>query len=189
MTKEKEKYTFETDDPEIQAKIKKARERTGSLTDAITDLIKGKSAENMEKGIEQTIQMHEPIAEEPSETQVSQCPFASLVVKENKNGLDSLAYCDNPQKTNLPRDRLLPSLACQKCWQRQNKGIADMKDVLFVLGHCGNVSPSLSEPELIKTIPCIKDNNIVSYCAKKEHTKDCPLISEQMRKLIVQNFC
>jgi len=144
-----------------------------------------KAKENIEKGIESTTELREPITEEPSETQTPSCPYASPHVKQNKNGLEYLAYCDNPQKTNLPKDRLLPILACQKCWKRQSVETPDIKKALYIWGNCGSAVPCL-DPELIKRdIPCIL-TNACPYTS--QDSKDCPLYSEQMRKLILQKF-
>jgi hypothetical protein len=136
---------------------------------------------NVEKGIEQSIQIREPITE-PSENQIPPCPYASLVVKQTKNGLEYLSYCDNPQKTNLPKDRLLPTLACQKCYQRERIIMPNVREFFLINAYCGDVADA-SDPEQIKAIPCIR-NNGCPY--KSENKKECPLYSEQNRKLIIQ---
>ena len=183
----KEKITFETDDPQICQQLKKGRAEGIPLKDIMMSMLKRKASENMEHGVEQTLQIREPLSQEPSETQTLQCGYASLVVKENKNGLEYLAYCDNPKKTNLPRDREVPILACQKCWERQSIDTPDLKKVLQISNGCCNVVPLISEPEEIKRIPCIKNNGCPF--PEDETAKGCLLQSEEMRKLIVQKFC
>jgi len=146
---------------------------------------------NIEKGIEQRIQIREPIAEpinaeEPSETQIPPCPYASLVVRQNKNGLEYLAYCDNPKKTNLPRDRLLPCIACQKCHKREIAGIQNLKKVLRLDAYCCNNNGTIDEPEDIKRLPCIgKENWDFQWESCHE---GCPLFSKEIRELIIQQF-
>jgi hypothetical protein len=139
---------------------------------------------NVEKGIEQSIQIREPIAEEPSENQIPPCPYASLVVKQTKNGLEYLSYCDNPQKTNLRKDRLLPTLACQKCYQRQIGTIKNFRKAFLINAYCGT-SGSLDDPEHIQLIPCLKDPNFDFHCSE---CKECALFSKEIRELILQNF-
>jgi hypothetical protein len=147
-----------------------------------------KAKENIEKGIEQSIQIREPIAEpinaeEPSETQIP-CLFGTLVVRQTKNGLEYLAYCDNPQKTNLPKDRLLPTLACQKCYQRQIGVIKNFRQAFLISAYCGTTG-DLSDPEHIERIPCLKDPN---WDFRYSDCKECALFSKEIRKLILQNF-
>ena len=145
-----------------------------------------KAKENIEKGIESTTELREPITEEPSETQTPSCPYASPHVKQNKNGLEYLAYCDNPQKTNLPKDRLLPILACQKCWKRQSVETPDIKKTLSVNARCGWMF-SISDPEDMKdlkeTLSCFKDDK-----TPYNECPECPLSSKELRKLVIQKF-
>ena len=153
---------------------------------------------NIEKGIEQSIQIREPIAEEPSETQIPPCPYASLVVRQNKNGLEYLAYCDNPKKTNLPRDRLLPCIACQKCYQRekaqQTQLIAIFKELhkYWEIFHCfayddfQHNQGEVHTPEQFFILPCFKDFDLDEPECGKNY---CPLhLHKEWRKLIADNI-
>ena len=160
---------------------------------------------NIEKGIEQRIQIREPIAEpinaeEPSETQIPPCPYASLVVRQNKNGLEYLAYCDNPKKTNLPRDRLLPCIACQKCWKREHEKEIQIQATLKELHAKGMRVYFCEQPHIsqqhykhISELPCIKNPEF--QCDEKgakmwtEDESLCPLfIHKEWRKLLRENI-
>jgi hypothetical protein len=170
---------------EVLAQLEKLQKEKGFeyLKDAYLYALKhglGIMENNIEKGIEQRIQIREPIAEpinaeEPSETQIPPCPYASLVVRQNKNGLEYLAYCDNPKKTNLPKDRLLPTLACQKCHERTKKETEDLDaetvfkafDLVSQQVECSQMNQTLP----IYRLPCfheyLEDDSIIDFDSKK----------------------
>jgi hypothetical protein len=56
----------------------------------------------------------EVVIRDHTKSEQIQCEYGSLTQK-------GLVYCDNPLKTNLPRNRMLPIEACQKCYQRQKQ--------------------------------------------------------------------
>lgn len=129
------------------------------------------------------IEIREPI--EDSENQIPPCPYASLVIKQTKNGLEYYSYCDNPMKKNLPKNRLIPIQACQKCHKREKKLCYLMFDKMFIPhAHCGGTFGYGIIADL-KNLPCFKDPN---FDFRYSDCEDCPFRSKESRNLIRQYF-
>lgn len=138
------------------------------------------------KAIEATTEIRELIVEKLSEVQIPPCEYASLVMRKTKIGVEYLAYCDNTKKTNLPRDRLLPCIACQKCHNREISGIQNLRGVLGLETRCCNNSGTLEDLEDMKKLPCIGNK---TWDFSHEGCHECGLFSKETRDLVVQQFC
>ena len=73
----------------------------------------------------------EVVIRDHTKSEQIQCEYGSLTQK-------GLVYCDNPLKTNLPRNRMLPIEACQKCYQRQKQQLHEQHSLKekFALYRC-----------------------------------------------------
>ena len=180
-----------------------------SIKDTVQLLIT-KAQNNMEKRIDSTVQMREPLTTQ-TEQEIPSCPYASLTVKTTKNGLEHYAYCDNPHKKNLPQDHLIPTSACQKCWERQQAQKIEFNQVFkqmieeanyFKEYWCEEWEMSVGKklklprqrPNYLNELPCIK--NVEHECQRmkelaqeKSDLCDCPLfIHKEWRKLFAENI-
>lgn len=114
------------------------------------------------------------MAKEPTPTpliegQIPPCEYASIVVKTSKQGLEYLAFCDNPKKTHLPRNRLIPISACQKCYLRMREPLRVInKDMRSFC--CWTTSV-----EELSELPCVKNPDLECEDGKKGE-RPCPLI-------------
>jgi len=135
----------------------------------------------------QKIRIEEPI--EDSENQIPPCPYASLVIKQTKNGLEYYSYCDNPMKKNLPKDRLIPIQACQKCWKREKIICCETFAKFFEpKAYCCTYEGSTLREQL-RSLPCIKDPNWdFKYHECSNEDDPCPFRSEENRNLIRKYF-
>jgi len=70
----------------------------------------------------------EKISIEGLPKQASKCRYASENIVK-KDGID-YSYCDNLNKRNLPKERLIPTEACKNCFERRKQNHSDRKIAL-----------------------------------------------------------
>jgi len=132
------------------------------------------------------------------ENRIPPCEYASLVVKATKHGIEYYSYCDNPKKTNLPRNRLIPCQACQKCYQRQKERKNKFKQIKlhlfdYLVGFVYECVPHEQQPKFIRSfehglsvLPCIKNPEFdcLSEFRGNDVVEDCPLQNKEWRKIV-----
>jgi len=134
----------------------------------------------------------EVVIRDHTKSEQIQCEYGSLTQK-------GLVYCDNPLKTNLPRNRMLPIEACQKCYQRQKQQLHEQHSLKekFTLYICPfhEVLFRLDGDKILKKygwyVELIHDKRYVDFMKKIEDFLcirypdfDCIMIFEREPKMI-----
>lgn len=129
----------------------------------------------------------EPTSPQLIENQIPPCEYASLVVKTVKLGLEYLAYCDNPMKTNLLKNRLLPISACQKCYLRTKEPLETINKEIrwffcniegYKLGNGTEIEGGYELSELY----CIQNPDFDCPCVKSKYYSEQPCILNEHKE-------
>jgi hypothetical protein len=196
---------------------KKSLDRHGETDTKISCWIDAESAENVKqvmekhkcnkttaiqiilKGNKQGKQTEEATGSHEEST--IQCPYGALL-KDDK------VYCDNPEKKNLPKDRIILSKVCQKCLERcdeRNEIIDQLKTLKTLVYVCPIAFVSQGDHdqqhEDIYGLPCIKnpDFDCRAFADQfSEEKKDdpefyrqwneCPFQNKEKRKLFINRL-